>query len=187
MLGYGHECRAPGAAYRWGEGCPTVTADQVAAPGDHPPAAGPAAASPVGSERRDCGQVVRLIMIRGNQAVAWVSRVTASRPMDTRYPCHARSMGEGHDMTASLQFCAAGQDITGDFYAAEDATEVRAWEPDGTCLGAVQLGADGWQASASDVCTWTDCQEVYEGWRAALAALLAVSNSHRKIPEADWR
>lgn len=89
---------------------------------------------------------------------------------------------------AHLQFCANGQDITGDFYAAEDATEVRAWEED-TCLGAVALTAhDGWQACASDVIDWpTYADEGYEGWRAALAALLAVGNLHRSIPDSEWR
>ena len=91
-------------------------------------------------------------------------------------------------MRGHLQFCRDGQDITGDFYAAEDATEVRAWTDDATCLGAVTRGADGrWRASASDVWSWTDVQEPYEGWRGALAALLAITGHHRAIPESEWR
>ena len=72
-----------------------------------------------------------------------------------------------------IQFCQDGRDITGDFYAADDATEVRAWTEDGTCLGAVELHAAGvWYASASDVIDWSSFADVpYDGWRAALAAL----------------
>ena len=88
---------------------------------------------------------------------------------------------------AHLQFCMNGQDITGDFYASEDATEVRAWTDDGTCLGAVREYRDGWRASASDVCTWPDYPEAYERWQAALAALLAATNNHRSISDDDWR
>jgi hypothetical protein len=78
---------------------------------------------------------------------------------------------------AHLQFCADGQDITGDPYAEENATEVRAWEEDGTCLGAVTLTrAFTWSACASDVVSWTDYSEIeYRTWEPALAALLAVA------------
>ena len=88
-----------------------------------------------------------------------------------------------------LQFCAGGQDITGDFYASDDATEVRAWDDDGTCLGAVTLEADNWwHASASAVINWTVCaDDEYTTWQAALAALLAVGGLHTSIPESEWR
>lgn len=73
-----------------------------------------------------------------------------------------------------LQFCQDGQDITGDPYAAQDATEVRAWTPDSTCLGAVTLQGETWHASASDITDWVSLSDTgYEGWQAALAALLA--------------
>ena len=90
---------------------------------------------------------------------------------------------------AHLQFCAGGQDITGSPCAGQDATEVRAWLPDGTLLGAVGLSVDGgsWHASASDVARWSDFAHIgYEHWQAALAALLALSNSHRLVPESEW-
>jgi hypothetical protein len=77
----------------------------------------------------------------------------------------------------SVQFCAHGQDITSDYNADMDATEVRAWTEDSMCLGAVTLSGDGqWHASASDVCDWLTYEPIgYTGWESALAALLAVS------------
>lgn len=75
----------------------------------------------------------------------------------------------------NIQFCQGGRDITGDFYAAEDATEVRAWTDDATCLAAVtQDPAGGWHASASDVINWASFAGVaYPGWREALGDLLS--------------
>jgi hypothetical protein len=83
-----------------------------------------------------------------------------------------------------LQFCdqTANRDITGDWYAAQDATEVRAWSAPGTCLGAVELTADGWHACASDITDWTAASETaYPTWQEALAALLALAGE--TIPE----
>jgi hypothetical protein len=89
---------------------------------------------------------------------------------------------------AHLQFCHNGQDVTADMYASQDANEVRAWRDDGTCLGAVTLHHNGWRASASDVCDWTEYRgEPYEGWQGALAALLAVSGHHGEVPESEWK
>jgi hypothetical protein len=93
-------------------------------------------------------------------------------------------MADGH-----LQFCMGGQDISGDFYEAEDATEVRAWGLMGVLLGAVQLMPDGqWRASASDMITgWTDYHEIgFATWWHALRALLDLGGLVNEIPEKEW-
>lgn len=86
-----------------------------------------------------------------------------------------------HD--ATLQFCQDGQDISGQMYAGQDADEIRAWTPDGTCLGAVSKSTDHpnageWEASASDSVDWVTAQAAgtYQNWEAALAALLALGS-----------
>lgn len=74
---------------------------------------------------------------------------------------------------ATLQFCQDGRDITGQFYCGQDATEVRAWTPGSTCLGAViKTNAGTWHASASDVVDWVDVltEAGYNSWEAALLA-----------------
>lgn len=88
---------------------------------------------------------------------------------------------------AHLQFCADGRDISGSPTAGRDATEVRAWYPDSTLLGAVTKTESGWQASGSDTIDWTECDDFYQHWQAALAALLAVGNLHREVPEEEWQ
>jgi hypothetical protein len=73
-----------------------------------------------------------------------------------------------------LQFCRDGRDITGDWYAEEDATEVRAWTPDATCLGSVEQVEPGhWLPNASDVADWVTLAEgpSFTCWADALAAL----------------
>ena len=93
-------------------------------------------------------------------------------------------------MTADghLQFCAGGQDISGDYYEAEDATEVRAWLPDATLLGAVQLMPDGqWHASASDCVRWAEYGEIgFATWWHALRALLDLGGLVSEVPEDEW-
>lgn len=93
-------------------------------------------------------------------------------------PCaHERHMTEPAPEDMTVQYCAGGRDITGDFYAADDATEVRAWIPDGTCLGAVTRDDSGaWHVSASDSADWTVYADTaFDGWRQPLAVILAAS------------
>jgi len=81
-------------------------------------------------------------------------------------------------MQINLQFCQDDSDITGSPTESRDATEVRAWEG-GELLGAVETYPGGkWHASASDrVPSWTDlAAEAYDGWPAALSALLAIAS-----------
>lgn len=90
-----------------------------------------------------------------------------------------------HD--ATLQFCQGGQDISGQMYAGQDADEIRAWTPDGTCLGAVSKDRAGkWSASSSDVVDWPSVAHIkYDGWEAALAALLSMGNLY--LPDSLYR
>ncbi len=80
---------------------------------------------------------------------------------------------------AHLQFCRDGRDSTGDWYAAEDTDEVRCWEEDGTCLGAVlKHYEDGgnWYASASDVTDWSAVTTSRHGGRLSGTRRRSVSH-----------
>ncbi|KMV17541.1 hypothetical protein ACT17_14685 [Mycolicibacterium conceptionense] len=72
-----------------------------------------------------------------------------------------------------LQFCADDSDITSDFYAEEDATEVRVWDTEDCVLVAVSKNADGtWSYESSDYGPGsdTDTGAKYGSWREALDA-----------------
>jgi hypothetical protein len=45
----------------------------------------------------------------------------------------------------SVQFCADDRDLTGEMYAYQDATEIRAWCEDGTLLAVAVLNGDQWE------------------------------------------
>lgn len=51
-----------------------------------------------------------------------------------------------------VQFCLGDRDITGEVYAEDDATEMRAWTEDGILLCALGMNSrDEWYVCASDV------------------------------------
>ena len=71
--------------------------------------------------------------------------------------CHCRAVTTMPEIRYSVQYCVGGTDITGDFYAAQDADCVRFWEAGGDpfCLLEVtrqvdDLGRPVWVATGSD-------------------------------------
>lgn len=77
------------------------------------------------------------------------------------------------DSEYSVQFCdvEANRDISGDFYAEEDATEIRLWTVDGTCIIAIEKNPRSkmWHVSASDTFNWTTKTRLaFRAWRDAM-------------------
>lgn len=77
-----------------------------------------------------------------------------------------------------LQFCdrKANRNITGDFSAEHDATEVRLWVgTDGTLVCAVEKNARSgmWHVSGSDTHHWTPSQadKAHRTWKSAMCSL----------------
>ena len=70
-----------------------------------------------------------------------------------------------------LQFCCGDDDITADFHAETDATEVRVWDTEGLVLVAVGLFDDGsWRYEASDyglADDW-DLDQKFSSWQDAI-------------------
>lgn len=71
-----------------------------------------------------------------------------------------------------LQFCHGDTDITGDFHAATDATEVRVWNDNDLVEVAVGVHGSEWKYHASDYGAdpeW-DTDQGYPSWREAIDA-----------------
>ncbi|MFZ2239806.1 MAG: hypothetical protein WAV90_09725 [Gordonia amarae] len=73
---------------------------------------------------------------------------------------------------ARLQFCRGEQDITDEFHAEDDATEVRLWSPEDLVIVAVaKTGARSWSYADSDYGPdprW-DTDRTFGSWQEALA------------------
>jgi hypothetical protein len=102
-------------------------------------------------------------------------------------------MGAPREIRYTVQYCAAGRDISGDFYAEQDADVVRFWEPGGDpfCLLEVTKKIDGygrpaWTATGSDATYTLIADERFPAPIDALRAQLPPSSGYRLIAvEAD--
>jgi hypothetical protein len=57
------------------------------------------------------------------------------------------------------QYCRGEDDISGQGYAEDDATEARWWREDGCLVAAFTKGGDGWHLSGSDLHDWVSLAE----------------------------
>lgn len=67
---------------------------------------------------------------------------------------------------AHWQWCQDDRDITGDYYAEEDATEARQWTETGHLIVAFERTPDGWVLSGADGFDWVSMAETMSPLRS---------------------
>lgn len=110
-----------------------------------------------------------------SRVVCLVTRHNEGREiMDVGKPWNTSA--HDHASAWHLQFCdnENNRDITTEFYAADDATEIRLWELD-TCVVAVQKNARSckWRVVASDQYSirGISARKAFDDWRDAMRSL----------------
>lgn len=87
----------------------------------------------------------------------------------------------------SVQYCRGDRDLGGDFYAKEDADEIRVWCEDGTLIVSVSEDAFGvWSVDHSDVVSVSELRGVLGSRAAALSYIEAVMESGDVVVRDSW-